>query len=437
MTKYLYIFNKIKPENLFITLAFFFGLIFSLITPIFEVPDEAMHLLRACEVANLVIHNNKNGDISKDILPYRKILLKRNCSNFQEFKDKKHYTDLFEFKSLNYTHNNTGYPFFLYLPSAIGIKICSYITSNPYVQFYAGRFVNLISWIFLTFIAIKITPRFKWAFFVTALFPMTIYEGMSLSADSINLGFAFLYIAYTFHLAYGESPISKKEKILFVALTLLTVLTKGLFLLTLLTLLIPKNKVKNKFLLTFSLISTVFILQSIISSHSFIFTANNVDIETRKEILLKNPLFVIQLIANTLIDKTTFYIQSSIFRLGWLEIEPNNIAVLSLFFCFILSVTLEKCKFKIFDKVISVSICIAYALLTIILYYLTFSPLENSIIIGIQGRYFISLYPLFAITLHGFLKLPQKKILYNIKPLILLTVILNLIYACYLIKIHT
>lgn len=434
MTRYLNFFNKIKPENIFLLIAFFFGLIFLIITPIFEVPDEAMHLLRTCEVANFVIHNNKNGDITKDILHNKKLLLKKNCSIFQAFKNKKHYTDLFEFKSLNYTHNNSGYPFLLYIPSAIGIKICSYMTQNPYIQFYTGRLINLISWIFLTFLAIKITPCFKWAFFTVALFPMTIYEGMSLSADSINLGFAFLYIAYTFHLAYGENTISKAEKIFYITLSLLTILTKGLFLLTLLSLLIPKSKIKNKSRLTLALIFIVFLVQYIISSHSFIFTANNVDIDTRKEILFNHPFYVIKIFINTILNKTTFYIQSSIFRLGWLEIEPKDLAVISLLFCYILSLFIEKYNFKIPDRLIAVTVCIFYIISTILLYFLTFSPLSNNIIIGIQGRYFISLYPIIALTLQSFIKPLQIVSVNIIKLIIIVTVMINLTYATCLIK---
>ena len=47
--------NKIleKPEIIFVILAFIFGCIFLFKTPPFEVPDEAHHLLRTCEIADL------------------------------------------------------------------------------------------------------------------------------------------------------------------------------------------------------------------------------------------------------------------------------------------------------------------------------------------------------------------------------------------------
>ncbi len=403
-----------------------------------------MHLLRACEVSNLIIHNDKNGDISKDIFPMRKMLLKKNCSCFQEFKNKSHYTDLFEFNNLNYTHNNTGYSFLLYTASASGIKISSFFTSNPYIQFYTGRFFNLCAWLFLTFTAIKITPRFKWTFLVTALFPMTIYEGMSLSADSINNGFAFLYVAYTFYLAYNnKDKISTKELCFYIILSFLTPLTKGLFLLTLLGYLIPKSKLKYKYFILSSLIILTFFCQFIISSNSYILTANGVIPEARINLFRTEPFYVIQLFINTLIHKTTFYIQSSILRLGWwLYINPAPTAIYLLFTSYILSITLEEKTSNIFDSLISVIITIIYILLTISLYYLTFSPIDTGIIIGIQGRYFIPLYLVIAPFVHSFIKLLLKPfnihntLIYNsyIYVFIIITIIINLIYTLAIIN---
>lgn len=62
---------------------------------------------------------------------------------------------------------------------------------------------------------------------ICALFPMTVYEGMSISADSINIGFAFLYTAFIFHFAYvKKASLSVKDIILLAAMTILSVFFK-------------------------------------------------------------------------------------------------------------------------------------------------------------------------------------------------------------------
>ena len=424
---------KFKPEYIFLFLGLLFGLTFLIITPIFQVPDENMHLLRACEVSNFVLHNNKDGDITKDFFP-NKNLVKENCSNFQEFKNIPHYTELFEFKDLNYTHNNTGYSFLLYLPSAAGIKITSLLTSNTYIQFYAGRIFNFISWLIITFFAIKIVPRFKWAFLICALFPMTVYEGMSLSADSINLGFAFFYIAYTFYLVYGENKtINRKELCFYIFLSLLSALTKGLFLLTFLSLMIPKEKFKNKFIIVPAIILSVIALQSILTSNSYILTANDVSPEERKILMFSSHVYAVKLFINTLIHKTAFYIQSSIFRLGWLEIEPADASIFSLTFCYLLAIILENNRSKLTERITAFCIISTFVLLTLFLYYFTFSPLENNIIIGAQGRYFIPLWLILAAVIQQNRIVFTKKQDKILKFLILLTIIVNLVYASILI----
>lgn len=421
--------DKIKAEYIFLILGGLFGILFLFITPVFQVPDEPMHLLRACEVASGVIHNNKEGDITKDILPNRKIALKQNYSMFKEFNNKKHYTDLFEFKDLNYTHNNSGYSFLLYIPSAIGIKITSLFSHNPYTIFYAARLFNLFSWLALIYFAIKLTP-FKWQYMICALFPMTVYERMSISADSINIGFAFLYTAFIFHFAYvKKASLSVKDIILLAAMTILSVFFKGLFILSLLLFLIPNEKFRLKYLIISFLLALGGMLQVFVSANSYILIANDVDITARKLMIINQPLYVLRLFANTFLHKSSFYLQSSIFRLGWLDIEPNQIPVVLLFYAYLAGSCLDKIKVKNSDKLLVLTINGGFILLTVLLYYLTFSPLNNNIIIGAQGRYFIPLFLSFAVVCQNFLNIQSNKL----KISILAIILFNLIYAACII----
>ena len=70
-----------------------------------------------------------------------------------------------------------------------------------------------------------------------------------------------------------------------------------------------------------------------------------------------------------------------------------------------------------------------FILLTVLLYYLTFSPLNNNIIIGAQGRYFIPLFLSFAIVCQNSLNIQSNKLKIGILAIILF----NLIYAACII----
>ena len=420
------------PETLFLVVGFFFGIILLFKTPIFQVADEPLHLLRACEVSAGVLHNSKNGDISKDIFPIKKINVKEKCSKFREFREIEHYSELFEFKNLSYTHNNTGYSFILYLPQATGIWISSFFTENPFIIFYVARFFNLVVWLALIYFSIKLTPL-KWAFLVTALFPMTLYEGMSLSADSFNLGFSFLYVALILNLTFGKEKFISKQKLFFlVFLSVLSVFLKGTVVLSLLMFLIPKSKLKHKYFMVPALILFCFALQIAFSSNSFIFINTGINTHERKLMILNSPFYVLKVFAKTLIYKIPFYIKSAVFELGWLNINPNPIFALLLYIAYFLTSTLDKVKVKLHDKFLVVGINFIFIILTLLLYFITFTPLDKNIIYGAQGRYFIPLFLSFSIVLQTTLNLAKRKTLY-IKFAILTILLSALICAVVLV----
>ena len=391
-----------------------------------------MHLLRACEVSAGVLHNNKNGEVSKDIFPLKKFNVKEKCSKFRKFHEIEHYLELFEFNNLSYTHNNTGYSFILYLPQATGIWLTSLFTENPFIIFYVARFFNLVVWLALIYFSIKLTP-FKWAFLVTALFPMTLYEGMSLSADSFNLGFSFLYVALILNLSFGrERFISKQNFFFLVFMSVLSVFLKGIIVLSLLMFLIPKSKLKHKYFIVPALILFCFALQVIFSSNSFIFINTGIDIHERKLMILNSPFYVLKVFVKTLIYKTPFYIKSAVFELGWLNINPNPIFVILLYIAYFLTPTLDKVKVKLRNKFVVIGINFIFIILILLLYFITFTPLDKNIIYGAQGRYFIPLFLLFSIVMQTTLNLPKRKTFY-IKLAILMILFSALMCAVILV----
>lgn len=142
-----------KPEFIFIIFSFIFGLIMMFVTPPYLVPDEAAHLMRACEVADGIMYNKA---------PAQNV----ECDRYIQ-------------KGMNFVrpekmHQCTGYSPVMYTFSALGLK--AGMLWGGKVMFYLGRFANLLAWIILTALAIRITPVFKFPFLFAALMPMTLYE---------------------------------------------------------------------------------------------------------------------------------------------------------------------------------------------------------------------------------------------------------------------
>ena len=426
-----------KPEIIFLLLGVIFGVLMIFVTPIFNVPDEDSHLLRACEVSNLILHNDKNIDVSKDLLPNRKALVKQNCSKFSVFKNPKQENNLFKFETLSYQFNNTGYSAILYLPNAISIKLSSLFTQNPFIIFYLARLANLLVWLTFIYFAIKITPILKYQFLFCALFPMSVFEGMSLSADSFNIGFSFLFVAFLFKLIYGNSDsIKLKDIFIYVTFALISIFLKGALLLGLLFFLIPKEKLKNRNTIFFTTMILCFILQCIYSANTFILIKEGVDFAHQKYLLTHDFLYVSKMLIITLFHQGDYYLRSSICQLGWLDIKPFRLFNYLMFAVFLSIAVLgtKKINIKKFDKYYSLFLIILFILLTHILYLLTFTTPLDYRIQGVQGRYFITLYPLLALATVNMFKIElSERQKATFKSSILLLILLSLSYSVFLI----
>ena len=420
--------NFYKPEYIFLTIGFIFGFLFLYLTPIFKVPDEPMHLLRACEVSCGVLFNNKDGNPAKDIFPNRKALLRQNCACFQEFKYKSHYIDLFDFKHLNYTHNNTGYSFIMYIPSALAIKSVSLFTQNPYILFYSARLANFFTYLFFVFLAIKISPVFKWQILITSLFPMALYEGMSLSADSFNISFTFLFIALMFDLIWGKDKIIPANKLyLFFFLSFISVFLKGSFIFTLLSFCIPKQKLNNRNYIIWLWFLLLLGLTYLYSSNNFIFIHPNVDFYARKQLLTDEPLNFLRAFINTISSMWKWYVIQSICALDWCIVNLYSYMNYSFLLLFILASLLGDTYCRLRIRIFSFLLCVIFIFTTLLLFYLTYTT-STDFIVGVQGRYFLPLYLLMAICIQKpvNISLSDKQCLY-LKTLIILSLCINLI----------
>jgi uncharacterized membrane protein len=115
-----------------------------------------------------------------------------------------------------------------YLPAAAVMRVGIWLGVSPLGLMYAGRLVNLAVWLAAIYWAIRLVPFYKWLFFLLALTPTSLYQGASLSADSLTHGLAFLTTAYFLALGCGETErVGRKAVALAAVLLVLLVLTKN------------------------------------------------------------------------------------------------------------------------------------------------------------------------------------------------------------------
>ena len=401
------------PEIIFATIALFFGIRFLFLTPPGCVPDEPSHIYKSCEVANGIFYSKEPVKQTIYDKKLESIVPKRDSNNF---------------------HFASRYSPTMYLSSALGIKVSNYFSNDSKLIFYSGRFCNLLMYIILITIAIKITPVFKYPFLFSGLLPMALFEGMSYSADSFNTAFAFLFFAYLFKLIFSKKDLTNKEFFFLSFFSIIGAFCKGLIYPIFLYFFIPFKK--NKFPYIISLIIlTIFIcyywininpeninpLHKVIDSPLYIF---------------QHPIDFIKISYYTTITDFYIYIKGLIGILGWLSITlPEDTYIMTIIvFVSMLIILNEKIKFSI--KISSLLIFLIFYLSFLYIHLIYWTPINANIITGIQGRYFLSLLPLIFLFLSTNKIKFSEKYKYYFKAFIILFIIYLLNTTCNILHMY-
>ncbi|HXW69434.1 MAG TPA: DUF2142 domain-containing protein, partial [Dissulfurispiraceae bacterium] len=114
----------------------------------------------------------------------------------------------------------------LYFPQATGIELGKLIGLPMIALLYMGRLFNLLLWVFLIYLAIRVTPVSKWLFLLFALTPTSLFLSSSSSADAVTNGLSILFIACLLQLAFGDNRNRFLVAAIF-ALALLVSISKG------------------------------------------------------------------------------------------------------------------------------------------------------------------------------------------------------------------
>ncbi len=400
--------NKIlnNIELIFLVFSIIFGCLIIVLTPPLSAPDETAHALRTCEVADRIFYNK---------IPAHNV----DCDKF---------LSKLNIERPNTNHQATGYSPILYLFSATGFNLGK--IWGGYTMFYLGRIFNLISWIIMMYYAIKITPVFKYMFFFSALLPMSIYEGASLAADSVNNAFSFLFFAYIFKLLYKEKHIKVIQTSKLFVLSLISSFLKGAIYPTLLFFVLPIKKYKYFFASITLLLSTSLML--LWNNANIIYTHPDINLETQKLILLNNPLEFISLFFKSMAINSVYYIKNIIGIFGNLDVRLNIFVYIATTLVFISSFFIlpeEKIRKK--HKILALISLFIIMLCINLMYYLIWVH-DDFRIRGIQGRYFIPFLPFFFLALSQ----KYKKIQINenhYKLFIIIFSFILLVYSCFVL----
>ena len=415
--------KELKREDLFLLIGIPISVLFlTFILPL-NVPDELYHYEIATKVSMFQIFNQD-------------IMIPENLHEF----------NLYSLFNSNLSYSNLkaatsgGYHPILYIFSGFGIWLSKILQLNPIAGLYMGRCANLIVFLILGYYTVKKLPMGKFLMIIYLLNPIFLQQAASFSADSLTNIFSMLFIAYVLYIRYDKKKVETKDfAILLISFMFVFVGKYAYFLLGLLFILIWKElkeyiKVNKKKVIIITLIIAIiglsWFIYTKIPKGQFIDTINYErpqSTESKLIHILKNPQNIIPIYFNTLLYNSNFYLVTFLGgTLGALNIPITQICTLVYASILVLSIFVDKEKQELDKKSKILSIIIFILTFHIVLagLYLGWGVITDTIIQGVQGRYFIPIVILVLLVL-----VRKKNInLKNIEiPMLIILLINNLL----------
>ena len=297
-----------------------------------------------------------------------------------------------------------------YWPQALGITIGRLLHLGGPATFMLARFINMLFFIVLATLAMKILPFGKMALFLIAIMPMTLQQVSSLSPDVMIFTFAMLIVAFTVRFTCLEEPPSLRQYILYAVLFVLCFLLMpvkgyvyGAFtLFPLMTVLRYWKKDKKKALVFLGLLVVclgLFAWNTVrpMLTQTGYFTTSVTTTYIGGErytlgYLLKDPKEIFRVAYNTYVTFKAFYLESMIGdQLQWLNVGMNPLYIY--FFVVLLALASfrhsgEDVMLRVSEKIYMHAIAWITVAAVLFAMLIAYSPIEAHRVMGIQGRYF-------------------------------------------------
>lgn len=415
------------PEKTFVYLALIFGVIFIVITPPFQSPDEDSHFKKSYLISEGVFFpTTKEGVLGNYIESSIVDYVDTNRDTLSGNLDYK-----FSYKDMYYQQflprGYTGEKFYnystasvspvAYISPATGIlfakvtsKIIYSTSANTLYMLYFARFFSLIFYIFLIYLAVKTTPILKKTMTVVALLPTALFLAAAVTYDSILLAASMLMLSLIFKLSYNDTvkQINWKYILALIAVSFILLNIKTVYITLLaLFLILPVKKFGLKIIIKkFLMILTGVLLITVIMKIPMLFLSesmNNDMIAAKEQLsfIFSNPIKYTAVLFNNIIGQYFYQLRTMIGTLGNLDTNLPGFSLIVLLFSLVITgiadISLCKIKFDIKQKLIVLVILVASTVgIYTALYWKWTSIMPgygigSDHITGVQGRYFLPL----------------------------------------------
>jgi uncharacterized membrane protein len=383
---------------------------FALLTPPMQTPDEVGHYWRSVAVSQGELVYEKNDGKPSALIPTasRKLVgtvwmdmagrqVKYDVERLRRARELRNTDDKVR------VHFPAFYTAAPYVPQAVTLLIARVIRVPPLAAFYLGRMANALAGILLVALAMRAMPKLAWAFAMVGLTPMFLYLAGSYSADTLTTGIAFSAIAYALRL--WEEEGTRRLWAIFIALSFLLALAKPAYLLIPLLSLPLWRVPRARPLIAASIVAMA-------SGAAIAAWTARIGYFAMRPDLLANPSaqlthmthYPMRVAAAVLSDygrHTSQYFDHFVGRLGWLDIGLPQYVERAFLAAFIYVALATHIKLSWGRRLWIAAIFAGSLVMVSVSQYMIWTPVGSSDVDGIQGRYFLPVFPLLLIALSG------------------------------------
>ena len=380
------------------------GLLYMFLLPPLSSPDETVHFMNANRFANFLTGVDLGKD-GKEHLRNEDAVIGMRVTN--HLKESNYYSlyclssGMDEEQRNQYTEINVGQNTWLgceYVVSGLVLVVCRFLHSNGQVLLFAGAFANLLMYVIISFWAIHIIPYGKDVLGMIGMLPMMSSVLASYSYDVFNQALIMLYFSMTMAFIYSKKKIPRGKWVIYCIVVFLFTPVKIIYACFLvLVLAIPRECFLNKKQEYFRKGIIFFVgVPAVLVNRWYRIVQVFVDhVQGKRGMAGHIELQLEDLIhtwCNSLVSSTNFYVETMLGgRLGWLNVEVSNVVIMIFVILLIfatfsglqtVNITQDQCFF--YRVVLGISLLGMFAMATVIWW-----DKENSILIGLQGRYFV------------------------------------------------
>ena len=417
----------------FVFTGLFFGIVYALLVPPFQVPDEVNHFKYAYHLSEGNFSGEARDDRLGGDLP---VSLDSFAAIFRPLRFNYHEKSTAdrravardisldpETKAFSDFPNVGAYAPTAYLPQAVFLYFGKMFDWRPLYLLYGSRLTGLFFWVTLVAFSLRLIPFKKELWLLCALLPSSVFINCGLTADLVTNAAAFLLTALLLRLIFIEkAKLSPKIGVLIVLLSLLIALNKFVYLpLTLLVFFIPKKKVTRRGLT----LIVYFFLPVLVA---FLFLRHNnglfihydfynpafrdgqtinagADSGAQISYILRHPFDFLRVMSRSWLTLAPANTAHYLGKFGWEKnYLPAPFLLLSLLLLLWAIFRREK-KYislpKMWKSTVLFIVLIISVLLSVTL-YAVWNKVGADFMNGLQGRYFIPYFPLALMTAAAF-----------------------------------